>query len=713
VGGPGTPPIPDTDGDGLPDWWENQYFPGQDADPDADPDNDALTNLGELIHGTDPWNPDTDGDLIPDGTEVVRGTNPLVPDTDGDALPDGWEVAHGLDPLIDDSMIDGDSDGLPNAQEYDLDTNPWDPDTDDDGLQDGVEVNTYGTVPTLADTEGDGMPDGWEVGYTLNPLLDDSTNDPDGDLLLNLDEYLHGTNPLIPDTDGDGQPDGWEVTYGLNPNVNDAAQDNDRDGVPNSTELALGTNPANPDTDDDLASDGQELNDLGTNPLLWDTDGDGLGDMDEIITYGTDPLLVDTDGDGVSDMDEAIAGTSGASGSSVFRMLAPRATASGVVLQWPSAANRLYTVDHRSSMLTGTWTLVQADIPATPPMNTYTTSVWTAGANYYRVTVRSQVATYMLLNVSAGTQGGGGLYPVTYQESPDISNLKTNPTFRSEYILLRRIPAGTYVMGSGTGELGRDPDETQHTVTLTSDYYMSVFEITRGQWNKIMGTLPLNAGEAIDPANLLLPINHVSWDEVRGGTWPIVLPTVTNAAPTNTSFLGLLRARTGLPFDLPTEAQWEYACRATVTNAFNMPYPLGAAATNNLAGVQEANLDALAWYDYNSGVATYSTTNVGGVLTILTNIVQEVHPVGEKRSNAWRLYDIHGNVQEWCLDWYALFATNSVTNPVGTTVGTWGRTMRGGAFDYPSRDNRSAKRGHPVATYTDDSVGFRIVVPAP
>lgn len=712
-GGPGTPPIPDTDGDGLPDWWENQYFPGQDADPNADPDNDALTNLGEFLHDTDPWNPDTDGDLVPDGTEVLRGTNPLVPDTDGDSLPDGWEIINGLDPLIDDSMIDGDFDGLTNAEEHQLDTNPWDPDTDDDGLTDGTEVNTYGTDPTLADSEGDGMPDGWEIGFTLNPLLDDSAGDPDGDHLSNVDEYLHGTNPLVPDTDGDGLPDGWEVTYGLNPNQNDASQDADRDGLPNSTELTLGTNPSNPDTDDDMATDGQELSDLGTNPLLWDTDGDGLGDMDEIITYGTDPLLVDTDGDGMSDMEEVIAGTSGSSSSSAFRMLTPRATASGVVLQWPSVANRLYTVEHRPSMLSGSWALVQSDIPATPPMNTYTTSVWVAGANYYRVTVRSQVATYMLLNISAGTAGGGGLYPVTYQESPDIANLKTNPLYRSEFILLRRVPAGTYIMGSTTNEVGRDPDETRHTVTLTSDYYMSVFEITRGQWNKIMGSLPSGAGESIDPLNLLLPVNNVSWNDVRGGNWPLHPPTVTNTAPENTSFVGLLSARTGMQFDLPTEAQWEYACRATVTNSFNMPYPLGALATNDLAGVQQSELDSLAWYDYNSGVVSYDTTNLNGVLTLVTNITHEVHSVGEKRSNAWRLYDMHGNLQEWCLDWYALYGTNSVTNPVGTTVSTWGRTMRGGAFDYSSRDNRAAKRGHPAATYTDDSVGFRIVVPAP
>ncbi|MEW6486517.1 MAG: hypothetical protein AB1578_01205 [Thermodesulfobacteriota bacterium] len=144
---------PDSDGDGLPDWWEFLY--GTDPfDPNApvlteDVDGDGLNWWEEFQAGTNPLDPDTDGDGLLDGEEIALGTNPLNPDTDGDGMPDGWEVGHGFNPLSPgDAPLDADGDGLTNLQEYIFGTDPWNPDTDGDGVRDGDEV-ALGTNPTI------------------------------------------------------------------------------------------------------------------------------------------------------------------------------------------------------------------------------------------------------------------------------------------------------------------------------------------------------------------------------------------------------------------------------------------------------------------------------------------------------------------------------------------------------------------------------------
>ncbi|MDD2240274.1 MAG: hypothetical protein PHI93_06400, partial [Kiritimatiellae bacterium] len=279
----------------------------------GDADGDGLTNGEEFLLGTDPRNPDTDGDGLSDFDEVrVYGTNPLLGDTDGDGLPDAWELANGLDPLVDDAAADKDGDGLTNLEEYHLGTDPQNPDTDGDGLNDFDEVRVHGTDPLLSDTDGDGMPDGWEVAHGLNPLVDDSAEDPDNDGLTNLQEYHLGTNPQNPDTDADGMPDAWEVAHGLNPLVDDAGDDADGDGLTNLEEYQEGTDPWKPDTDGDGLSDYDEVMVHGTNPLEPDTDGDGMPDGWE-VAHGLNPLVddaaADKDGDGLTNLEEYHLGT--------------------------------------------------------------------------------------------------------------------------------------------------------------------------------------------------------------------------------------------------------------------------------------------------------------------------------------------------------------------------------------------------------------------
>mgnify|MGYP000335992834 CR=1 FL=1 len=214
--------------------------------PDADHDNDGLSNQQEQNYGTDPLNPDTDGD----------------------GMPDGWEIEHGLNATwAGDASMDADGDNLTNLGEYLNNTDPFDNDTDDDGLTDGIEVE-LGTDPISVDSDGDGLPDGWEVDYGLDPLDgSDASVDSDGDGLTNLEEYRHGTDPTNADSDGDGLPDGWEVGYGLDPlDGSDASVDSDGDGLTNLEEYQHGTNPSNADSDGDGFSDGVEVEN-NTDPL--------------------------------------------------------------------------------------------------------------------------------------------------------------------------------------------------------------------------------------------------------------------------------------------------------------------------------------------------------------------------------------------------------------------------------------------------------------
>jgi len=174
------------------------------------------------------------------------------------------EVYELVDTNIPFEQIDSDSDDFPNGQDaFPYDPNEW-IDTDNDGIGDNADT----------DDDGDGMPDGWEVAYSLNPLVNDAADDPDGDGLSNLQEYQNNTNPENSDTDADGLKDGWEVSYGLDPvATNESQQDPDNDSLNNIEEQNYGTNPLLADSDGDGCSDGSEILG-GRNPNLSDPQGD-------------------------------------------------------------------------------------------------------------------------------------------------------------------------------------------------------------------------------------------------------------------------------------------------------------------------------------------------------------------------------------------------------------------------------------------------------
>ena len=275
-----------------------------------------------------------------------------------------------------------------------------------------------------------------------------------------------------------------------------------------------------------------------------------------------------------------------------------------------------------------------------------------------KMTVINGTAPYLVIDLSGGANATN--YPVRFAAAgPDLAN----DTCRTTELWLKLILPGTFTMGSPTGELGRYDNETQHAVTLTKPFYMGVFEMTQKQYTLVMGSNPSSyTGDT-------RPVEHVSYNDIRGtllGTnWP------AHAQVDATSFLGKIRARTALNFDLPTEAQWEYACRAGMSTAFNNGRDLSSTA-------QDDAMDEVGRYHYNQsdGKGGYSSQHT---------------KVGSYAPNAWGLYDMHGNVCEWCLDWYGNYATDAVTDPVGS-ASDFNRVLRGSCYYFVAQDCRSARR---------------------
>ncbi|MBC8328931.1 MAG: formylglycine-generating enzyme family protein [Planctomycetes bacterium] len=207
-------------------------------------------------------------------------------------------------------------------------------------------------------------------------------------------------------------------------------------------------------------------------------------------------------------------------------------------------------------------------------------------------------------------------------------------------------------MGSPSGESARASDETQHRVTLTKAFYLGETEVTQAQWKKAMGNAPSNfKGDD-------LPVERVSWDDCQ-------------------EFL----RKAGEGYRLPTEAEWEYACRAGTTT----PFSFGATISTD-----QANYDGN--YTYGSGRK--------GVYR------QKTTPVGSFPANAWGFHDMHGNVWEWCQDRYGAYPSGPVTDPKGPSSGD-SVVLRGGSWPYFPRYCRSASRFRLLPDLQYYFVGFR------
>ena len=265
---------------------------------------------------------------------------------------------------------------------------------------------------------------------------------------------------------------------------------------------------------------------------------------------------------------------------------------------------------------------------------------------------------YCVIDLSGGPDATR--WPVSYLSAVPSGGWMDE--YKTTKFILRRIEAGTFIMGGGSSDGSR-------RVTLTKPFYMGVFEVTQKQWELVMGSWPGSSPSSYYGRGDPYPAYYVSYDDIRGSSsgarWP------ASSAVDASSFLGRLRAKTGLDFDLPTEAQWEYACRVGTMTMYYWG--------------DEMN-DCYAWYSSNSDSKT--------------------HPVGTKFPNAWGLYDMSGNVWEWCRDWYGTLAYGA--DPVGSASGSY-RVLRGGSWYSSSGRCTSSYRNSNDPSYRSSSYGFRLV----
>ncbi|MBO7382048.1 MAG: formylglycine-generating enzyme family protein [Muribaculaceae bacterium] len=214
------------------------------------------------------------------------------------------------------------------------------------------------------------------------------------------------------------------------------------------------------------------------------------------------------------------------------------------------------------------------------------------------------------------------------------------------------VHGGTFKMG-GTSEQGSDAEIDElppHKVTL-SDYYIGKCEVTQALWKAVMGNNPSKfKGDN-------LPVEKVGWDDCN-------------------TFISKLNQLTGRKFRLPTEAEWEYAAR-------------GGRKSKGYKYAGGNDVGQVAWYDNNSSSAT--------------------HPVGQKSPNELGIYDMSGNVMEWCEDWYDDYTSSSQTNPTGPQSGSY-RVARGGSWNYDATSCRVSRRAYGIPLFSTQFYGFRLAL---
>jgi formylglycine-generating enzyme required for sulfatase activity len=253
------------------------------------------------------------------------------------------------------------------------------------------------------------------------------------------------------------------------------------------------------------------------------------------------------------------------------------------------------------------------------------------------------IVTVILLKLFTGNNDSGSA------ENPAVAAKPIEVMTNSIGMTLAKIAAGSFSMGSSS----YSKETAVHTVNFAADFWLGQYEVTQAQYRQVMETSPSRfQGDT-------LPAERVSWEDAA-------------------EFCRRLGARENKTYRLPTEAEWEYACRAGSRAAFCF-------------GDDDSRLGEYAWYDGSAGNKT--------------------HPVGSRKPNAWGLYDMHGNVWEWCSDWYqeGYYLASPATDPKGPDSGQF-RVLRGGCWYNRPVMCRSTRRDFNRSDYRDDGVGFRVVL---
>ena len=221
------------------------------------------------------------------------------------------------------------------------------------------------------------------------------------------------------------------------------------------------------------------------------------------------------------------------------------------------------------------------------------------------------------------------------------------------------ISPGSFIMGSPETEHGRADDEIPHEVTVTKSFFLQTTPVTQGQWKAVMGKNPSRFSYKGDDH----PVESVSWYDCQ-------------------KFIERLNSSGEYTYRLPTEAEWEYACRAG---------KLSSCSEGEIVELFcdfDPTLNAVGWYCGNSDRAT--------------------HLIAQKKPNPWGLYDMHGNVLEWCHDWYGEYPTTPQNDPIAGITGP-GRVIRGGSWFSNSKSCRAAARFYWSPNAKSDFIGFRLV----
>ena len=275
------------------------------------------------------------------------------------------------------------------------------------------------------------------------------------------------------------------------------------------------------------------------------------------------------------------------------------------------------------------------------------------------------------------------------------------------------LPAGTFTMGSPPAEPGRISNETQHQVTLTQSFYMQTTEVTNKQWNTVIFDSGLGAKPSTSHIGDNYPVETVNWFEaayfanrlsvVEGRSQCYTLVGCNANVPgADMECASVAISDTCTGYRLPTGAQWEYAARATTTTAYANPVSFDSTNTET-GSAFNTNLHAMGWYSYNNAMSNSSAITAYGSGT---------KPVAAKQANYWGLYDMHGNVWEWCRDWWdgSAYSSEPVTDPSGDVTGSY-RVARGGSWNYGAWYARSAYRDRSTPGDRYVILGFRLVLP--
>ena len=293
----------------------------------------------------------------------------------------------------------------------------------------------------------------------------------------------------------------------------------------------------------------------------------------------------------------------------------------------------------------------------------------------------------------------------TKEQTKDQINTQKKPP---EFVY---IEGGTFMMGSPDSEVSRGSGEVQHRVTI-SPFYISNYQVTQKEYKKVMRTNPSEfKGDN-------LPVENVTWYDaieycnkrsIKEGLTPAYTIDKSRKDPNNENVYDdkkwtVTWNKKANGYRLPTEAEWEYACRAGTTTPFN---------TGNNITTDQANYKGT--YPYNNNGKGFDSYR--GDIDVFgnpynhnpTGICREkTTPVGSFAPNPWGLYDMHGNVWEWCWDWRGAYSTESQTDPVGAVAGAY-RVIRGGAWGTRGHNLRSANRSHVNTFYRNSDGGFRLV----